>query len=185
MCANQDHRILGIVMQSEVLYKNHLLDSETYIGGKVEALESGVFRSDIPTRFKCKASAYQGLIDCLDRDLQYAITHEAKWNLEDVDNYDEVKVAITEQLEALRDAPNRYENTCLGMETPINKCRGQLVPLYDLLQSSPCLLCMTYNSCNTLQSSPDLSRLLTPGIGYTHLTTLAHLSYCFAGRRFH
>ena len=30
----------------------HLLDSETYVGGHVEALESGVFRSDIPYRFK-------------------------------------------------------------------------------------------------------------------------------------
>ena len=43
----------------EPLYKGHLLESETYIGGKVEALESGVFRSDIPTRFKCKPDAYQ------------------------------------------------------------------------------------------------------------------------------
>lgn len=94
-------------LQSEVLYKNHLLESETYIGGKVEALESGVFRSDLPTRFKCKATAYQGLIDCLDRDLQYAIIHEGKWKLEDVENYEEVKADITEQLEALRDAPNR------------------------------------------------------------------------------
>lgn len=30
----------------------HVLDSETYVGGHVEALESGVFRSDIPSRFK-------------------------------------------------------------------------------------------------------------------------------------
>lgn len=30
----------------------HVLDSETYVGGHVEALESGVFRSDIPCRFK-------------------------------------------------------------------------------------------------------------------------------------
>ena len=44
---------------AEPLYKGHLLESETYIGGKVEALESGVFRSDIPTRFKCKPDAYQ------------------------------------------------------------------------------------------------------------------------------
>ena len=29
-----------------------LLDSETYVGGHVEALESGVFRSDIPCRFR-------------------------------------------------------------------------------------------------------------------------------------
>lgn len=30
----------------------HLLDTETYVGGHVEALEAGVFRSDIPSRFK-------------------------------------------------------------------------------------------------------------------------------------
>jgi len=30
----------------------HVLDSETYVGGHVEALESGVFRADIPCRFR-------------------------------------------------------------------------------------------------------------------------------------
>jgi DNA polymerase epsilon subunit 1 len=30
----------------------HVLDQETYVGGHVEALESGVFRSDIPCRFR-------------------------------------------------------------------------------------------------------------------------------------
>lgn len=43
----------------EAMFKGHLLDSETYIGGKVEALESGVFRSDLPTRFKLQPDAYQ------------------------------------------------------------------------------------------------------------------------------
>lgn len=74
----------------------------------MEALESGVFRSDLPTRFKCKESAYQGLIDCLDRDLSYALTHEAGWDMADVANYDEVKAEITQMLVSLRDAPNRY-----------------------------------------------------------------------------
>ncbi len=32
--------------------QGHLLESETYIGGKVEAIESGVFRSDLPLRFR-------------------------------------------------------------------------------------------------------------------------------------
>lgn len=36
----------------------HVLDSETYVGGHVEALESGVFRSDIPCRFKMVQSAH-------------------------------------------------------------------------------------------------------------------------------
>jgi DNA polymerase epsilon subunit 1 len=30
----------------------HVLDQETYVGGHVEALESGVFRADIPCRFR-------------------------------------------------------------------------------------------------------------------------------------
>ncbi len=61
-----------------VCVQGHLLESETYIGGKVAALEAGVFRSDLPLRFRCTASAYQGLIDRLDTDLTYAIKHEGK-----------------------------------------------------------------------------------------------------------
>jgi hypothetical protein len=100
-------RLGGCVRQAETLYKGHLLESETYIGGKVEALESGVFRSDLPTRFKCKQEAYQGLIDVLDRDLTYALTHEAGWDMSDVSNYEDVKAEITTMLEGLRDTPNR------------------------------------------------------------------------------
>ncbi len=43
----------------EAKYRGHLLESETYIGGKVEALESGVFRSDLPCHFKLRPEAYQ------------------------------------------------------------------------------------------------------------------------------
>ncbi|DBA81285.1 TPA: hypothetical protein ACH3X2_006902 [Trebouxia sp. C0005] len=95
--------------QTETMYKGHLLESETYIGGKVEALESGVFRSDLPMRFKCKPEAYQALIDKLDSDLQYAITVECKASVEDVANYEEVRDEIKAQLESLRDVPNREE----------------------------------------------------------------------------
>lgn len=44
---------------AEPMFRGHLLESETYIGGKVEALESGVFRSDLPTQFKLEPAAYQ------------------------------------------------------------------------------------------------------------------------------
>lgn len=40
-------------------YDGHLLASETYVGGHVEALEAGVFRSDIPIDFKITPSAVQ------------------------------------------------------------------------------------------------------------------------------
>ncbi|XP_010242612.1 PREDICTED: DNA polymerase epsilon catalytic subunit A-like [Nelumbo nucifera] len=93
----------------EKFYNNHLLESETYIGGHVECLESGVFRSDLPTRFQMDPSSYEQLIRNLDRDLQYAIRVEGKMEMESVSNYDEVKDAIMEKLVKLRDEPIREE----------------------------------------------------------------------------
>jgi DNA polymerase epsilon subunit 1 len=40
-------------------YEGHLLESETYVGGHVEALEAGVFRSDIDYDFKVDPTAAQ------------------------------------------------------------------------------------------------------------------------------
>ncbi|XP_073146772.1 DNA polymerase epsilon catalytic subunit A-like [Henckelia pumila] len=93
----------------EKFYNNQLLESETYIGGHVECLESGVFRSDLPSSFKLDPTAYEQLLDNLDRDLQYAIRVEGKMNLESVLNYDEVKNSIMEKLMRLRDEPIREE----------------------------------------------------------------------------
>ena len=45
------------------MYEGHLLASETYVGGHVEALEAGVFRSDIATEFKIVPSAAQQVKD--------------------------------------------------------------------------------------------------------------------------
>jgi hypothetical protein len=41
------------------MYNGHLLESETYVGGHVEALEAGVFRSDILSDFKLVPSRCQ------------------------------------------------------------------------------------------------------------------------------
>ena len=41
------------------MYDGRLLDSETYVGGHVEALEAGVFRSDLETKFKLVPEAFQ------------------------------------------------------------------------------------------------------------------------------
>ncbi|KAI3992350.1 hypothetical protein MKX01_030071 [Papaver californicum] len=93
----------------EKFHNNQLLESETYIGGHVECLESGVFRSDLPTKFQLDPAAYEQLIHNLDRDLQYAIKVEGKMDLDSVSNYGEVKNAILEKLEMLRDEPIREE----------------------------------------------------------------------------
>lgn len=41
----------------ESFYEGHLLESETYVGGHVESIEAGVFRSDIPTNFAIDTGA--------------------------------------------------------------------------------------------------------------------------------
>jgi len=90
-------------------YGIHALHSETYVGGHVEALESGVFRSDIATKFVLDPGAFQELIDEVDAALQFAITKEGKIPLDDIVDYDEVKSQVVDALINLRDTPTRLE----------------------------------------------------------------------------
>ena len=100
------------VSAGEKYYEGHLLNSETYIGGHVECLEAGVFRSDIPCDFKLNPEGYQRLLDNLDDDLDYALRVEGKGlGKDDCADYDEIRAQIAEKLEYLRDNPN------LNMET--------------------------------------------------------------------
>jgi DNA polymerase epsilon subunit 1 len=94
---------------AERMHEGHPLDSETYIGGKVEALEAGIFRADLPCKFRCNPAGYQELIDRLDADLRHVIVYEFKSSVEAMENYVEVRDAILAKLEALRDRPVREE----------------------------------------------------------------------------
>ncbi len=91
------------------MYEGHLLAAETYVGGHVEALEAGVFRSDIDTQFKVVPEAMQQLIDDLDAALKFSIIEEGKIQLDDVENYDDIKGQIQSALENIRDNPNRHD----------------------------------------------------------------------------
>ncbi|KAK2153411.1 hypothetical protein LSH36_298g04118 [Paralvinella palmiformis] len=88
----------------------HVLDTETYVGGHVEALESGIFRADIPCRFRMIPEAFQDLIDKVENTLIHAITVEEKLPLDSVTNFKEVCGDVVEKLSMLRDCPNRLEN---------------------------------------------------------------------------
>ncbi|KAF7310481.1 DNA polymerase epsilon catalytic subunit [Mycena chlorophos] len=92
------------------MYNGHLVATETYVGGHVEALEAGVFRSDIPTHFKIVPEAVQQLIDELDAALTFCIVEESHASLDQVTNYDEVKGEIQRMLEVMRDDPIRMDN---------------------------------------------------------------------------
>ncbi|XP_038229566.1 DNA polymerase epsilon catalytic subunit A isoform X2 [Dermochelys coriacea] len=87
----------------------HVLDSETYVGGHVEALESGVFRSDIPCRFKMNPVAFDFLLQRVEKTLRHAIEEEEGLPLDQVTNFQEVCDEIKVKLNCLKDIPNRIE----------------------------------------------------------------------------
>ena len=86
------------------------MESETYVGGHVEAIESGVFRADVPCRFRLVPEAFQKLHDDVERCMKRAIEIEEKIPLEQVTNFDDVCDEIKEKLCELRDTPARLEN---------------------------------------------------------------------------
>lgn len=88
----------------------HLLDQETYVGGHVEALESGVFRADIPCRFKIIPNAVNKLINGVENALKHTIQEEEKVPIEMVTNFDEIVDEVKGKLGELRDQPLRLEN---------------------------------------------------------------------------
>lgn len=101
------------VEQTERHYQGHLVETETYVGGHVEALEAGVFRKDIPMRFNVAPEGAQRLLNELDQALRFSIEVEGKHRMEDIENYQEVKDQIAQQLEDLRDNPTRNESPLL------------------------------------------------------------------------
>ncbi|RAH43750.1 DNA polymerase epsilon catalytic subunit POL2 [Aspergillus brunneoviolaceus CBS 621.78] len=93
----------------EAFYEGHLLESETYVGGHVESIEAGVFRSDIPVTFKVDPAAVDELLRDLDAALKFSIEVEEKKSMDDVTNYDEVKKQISDKLMGLKEKPHRDE----------------------------------------------------------------------------
>ena len=75
-------------------YDNHLINTETYVGGHVEALEAGIFRSDLPVKFKLDPTAFDQLINEIDSALEFTITVEGNHKLTDIENYQQVYILI-------------------------------------------------------------------------------------------
>jgi DNA polymerase elongation subunit (family B) len=90
--------------------EGHVLESETYIGGHVEALRTGVYRSDLPNKFSIDMSALDDLERSLDDTMKFAIEVEGGVQLDNIVNYDEVRQQIVDGLAALRAKPERDEN---------------------------------------------------------------------------
>ncbi|KAJ9148528.1 DNA polymerase epsilon catalytic subunit [Pleurostoma richardsiae] len=133
------------VSPKESFWDGHLLDSETYVGGHVESLEAGVFRSDIPVNFAVDPKAVDELIDDLDAALKFSITVEEKKSLDDVVNYDEIKEQITARLLSLKETPNRNERPLIyhldvASMYPNIMTTNRLQP-DSMIQESDCATC--------------------------------------------
>ncbi|EEP81978.1 DNA polymerase epsilon [Uncinocarpus reesii 1704] len=129
----------------EAFWDGHLLDSETYVGGHVESIEAGVFRSDIPVNFSIDTTAVDELLRDLDAALTFSITVEEKKSLEDVTNYEDVKAQIAERLLNLRDTPNRLERPSIyhldvASMYPNIMTTNRLQP-DSMIQESDCAVC--------------------------------------------
>lgn len=129
----------------EAFWDGHLLESETYVGGHVESIEAGVFRSDIPCNFALDTSAIDELVADLDAALKFSIVVEEKKAIEDVTNYEEVKEQITEKLMQLKNTPNRNERPSIyhldvASMYPNIMTTNRLQP-DSMIQESDCAAC--------------------------------------------
>lgn len=93
----------------ERFYDGHLLESETYVGGHVESLEAGVFRSDITNDFNIDPTVIDELLQDLPNALKFSIEVENDTALEKVTNFEEVKKEITDKLLDLKHNNKRNE----------------------------------------------------------------------------
>lgn len=90
-------------------HDNHLIESSTYVGGRVESLLTGVYRSDLPEKFRLDPSAFDMLISKIDSTLHFFLETEAQVDAQQITNIDDVKAELRTQLEELRDRPAREE----------------------------------------------------------------------------
>ena len=97
------------VSEREKFFEGHLLDTETYIGGHVEALQSGIFRADCPIDWNVDPTKYQELIDGVPGVMKFGLETEMGIPIEEIDNYDECVAGVVKALENLRDRPIRKE----------------------------------------------------------------------------
>ncbi|KAI9690075.1 MAG: DNA polymerase epsilon catalytic subunit [Bogoriella megaspora] len=129
----------------EAFWDGHLLESETYVGGHVESIEAGVFRSDIPCNFAIDITAIDELMCDLDSALKFTITIEEKKSMDDVENYDEVKQQILEKFKQLKKTPNRHERPSIyhldvASMYPNIMTTNRLQP-DSMIQESDCAAC--------------------------------------------
>lgn len=115
------------------------------MGGHVESIEAGVFRSDIPVHFALDPTAIDELVTDLDAALQFSVIVESKKSMADITNYDEVKQQIKDKLLTLKHEPVRDERPSIyhldvASMYPNIMTTNRLQP-DSMIQESDCAAC--------------------------------------------
>uniref|UniRef100_A0A8R1XQP9 DNA polymerase epsilon catalytic subunit n=1 Tax=Onchocerca volvulus TaxID=6282 RepID=A0A8R1XQP9_ONCVO len=87
----------------------HVIESETYVGGHVEALESGVFRADIPEKFRIVPATILSLKRDVRKALSDSLTRELGVDMDEVVDFDSVVNKVEVQLDDFIKRPLRLE----------------------------------------------------------------------------
>ncbi|CAO4363568.1 unnamed protein product [Caenorhabditis nigoni] len=88
----------------------HRMESETYVGGHVEALEAGVFRADIPDRLLLSMNVLEQLKSEVPETLRKELAREFQVSLDQVKNFEQQCAEVEEAFDGLIAVPTRLEN---------------------------------------------------------------------------
>ncbi|PAV80405.1 hypothetical protein WR25_03570 [Diploscapter pachys] len=88
----------------------HRIELETYVGGHVEALEAGVFRADIPVRFRLVPTALARLQEEVPATIEKEMIREFGIERKQIVDFEERCAEIQEQFAELLAIPARSEN---------------------------------------------------------------------------
>eukprot|EP00796_Vickermania_ingenoplastis_P006140 gene6140-4420_t len=142
-------------MVREKFHDGHLIDMETYIGGRVEALRSGVYRSNLPLTFNMNPDTYQNLMDDVESALTFSLEVENGLKREEVENFEEVKENVIKKLMHLRDNPKQQDypfiyHLDVGAMYPNIILTNRLQP-YAIPSPEVCAACCFNSSSNEYQ----------------------------------
>ncbi|KII67575.1 DNA polymerase epsilon catalytic subunit A [Thelohanellus kitauei] len=139
----------------------NLLENETYVGGHVEAIESGIFRADLKYRFKIDEKTVDKLLRDFEKALVYTLKAEHKKELVEVTNYPELNGFVRNSLEQFKenvykseypviyhlDVAAMYPNIMLTNKLQVKRTKTQPPSIVDESVCASCDFNLPFKKC--------------------------------------
>ena len=124
------------IFAEEKFYNGHFLESETYIGGRVECMQNGVYRCDLDTEFNIDPKGFEELIKKTPDISKFFVTHELGKTVDEVLNFEQINSQIISNLSKFA-----YSDKSKLVSKPhLSRGRGGYVPKHHLDKSSTACL---------------------------------------------